>query len=317
MTIAPKDSIPDRERERVQNLEKSIQKGRERLGNLTYDELIGTVCLVSSESQCPGAHFLHNIQSDIFKAFTFDPRTSLAFKKDEVFDIIEPQNVGYKRITLKLMIKDYPTLSIEKQGIADIKSFLESRDSTVEIYIQEQLDFTQVLDHLNKFGVPKSDAQIDDEIAKVNRERIPLFLLNMNQMSNALTLQQLKILLMFYSNSLKDVKIDCFRSCFKVVQKQKSSFVNIESTDPHRNFIYHFNPNETTDTDGNETQTKTQDKISEAESIIQNSSFIFQTTNFTNPKLSFHRNFYSVYDLCCQNNLLPDNDSNDQGPTKT
>ncbi|CCH44153.1 hypothetical protein BN7_3711 [Wickerhamomyces ciferrii] len=318
MAIAPKDPIPNQERERVQNLEKSIQKGREKLGLLTDDELVGTVCLVNCEPKFKGGYFLHNIQNAIFNAATFDPRTSFSFKKDEVFDIIEPRNVGYKRITLKLKIKDYPTLK-NKEDVENIKSFLESKDLCVKFHIKEELDISQVLDYFNEFGVPKSDAQIDDKIAKVNRQRVPLFILSMYDISNALKLEMLMQLLMFYSNSIKNMKIDHFILCFKVVQKQKSVFVNYnESKNSDRNSTYCFIPKKTKSSDAIETQsTKEHDKISAAENMIQNRPSIFQQVHLTNPKVSFYRYYHSVYDLSCSNNSLPTNDPNNQVPNQT
>ncbi|CCH44154.1 hypothetical protein BN7_3712 [Wickerhamomyces ciferrii] len=319
MTIAPKGSVSNQERERVQLLmEKSIQKGREKLCSLTNDELVGTVCLVDCEKKSEFGGFLYSIQSSIFKAATFDPRTSFDFKKDEVFDIIEPKNVGYKRITLKLKVKDYPTLK-NKQDVEDIRSFLKSSDSIVEIYIKEQLDISQVLDYLNKFGAPESDAQIGEEIAKVNRQRLPLFFLRYEWLRSIwFSLENPITLLKFYSNSLKDVKIDHFRLCFKAVQKQQSKFINyIGSENPDHNSIYFFTPDKTNDADDKNNENREQDKLSAAE-IIENNDFIFQNTNLEYPRMfASTRDIYSVYDLSCSNNSLPTKDPNDQVPNRT
>ncbi|CCH44149.1 hypothetical protein BN7_3707 [Wickerhamomyces ciferrii] len=228
---------------RITKRNQSIRNGFSKLKNLNEIELYGTVCLVPYVDKNIKGHIIKSCQSYKFLATVFDPRTSIDFKKDEVFDIVnDGGNIGFKRISLQMKIKDYPTLG-NKQDLEDIRLYLKSSEQIeiIQIYMKDNLQISDFFNYLNKFGIPYSDYELNKKTMQKTRDDIPNFLISTSHKSN---LPNMIKLLRFYSESLKIQSNDYFKLACKINQKLKSNLFKINDSNPQRNIVYFFEPNE-------------------------------------------------------------------------
>ncbi|CCH45672.1 hypothetical protein BN7_5257 [Wickerhamomyces ciferrii] len=181
-------------------------------------------------------------QSDRFVAALCDPRTSFQYKINEIFQIVEPQKIEYKKITVKLKVKSHPTKVLSKEDINNIKAYFDwcGWAHYLQIFMRPDLKISDVLTYFNRAGDSlKPDKDIDEDICKINSERLPRIFIFIN------TPKFFKIfnrLLNFYSNSMDSSYCSRYQLVGKVIQKPSSNYISIEGTIPHRNCVYFFCP---------------------------------------------------------------------------
>ncbi|CCH44966.1 hypothetical protein BN7_4544 [Wickerhamomyces ciferrii] len=275
------------------NLTAAQTKGYNTILNLTDEELIGTLCLEPAGFKRETSRSYECHESDRFKAGLCDPRTSFEYKLNEIFQIVEPQNVEYKRFAVKLKMKNHPTKALSKEDINNMKAYLDTRElgEYINIFMKPDLDISKFLNYVNKVGSLKSDRELDNDICQINSERIPRVLIfaSKPEFFNCF----LK-LLNFYSNSLEESSSYCSRHVLigKVIQRQDSDYMSIKGTIPHRNCVYFFRP----------LKYRCDIKCINDE-LLKSFSNVFKGVDLRNPKYGDHR-FYSIYDMECANDKV-------------
>ncbi|CCH42349.1 hypothetical protein BN7_1893 [Wickerhamomyces ciferrii] len=274
-------------------------KGYHAILNLTYEDLIGTLCLESAnikESEL-AANIYQCHQSDRFIAALLDPRTSFEYKKNAIFQIVEPKNVEYIRFAVKLKLKSHPTKALNKEDIKNIKAFLDwyGAGNYLYIFMRPDLSIANVLTYLNQVGSLKPDKYIDDNVCKLNSERLPRILIMARSPE---LLKCFHKLLNFYSNSLDSSYCSRHKLLGEVIQKQSSNYVSIEGTIPHRNCVYFFLPQK-----GNR-------EACINDELLKSYSYAFESVNFENPS-SYDGLTYSIYDMECVNDQVNIRSSDD------
>ncbi|CCH44823.1 hypothetical protein BN7_4392 [Wickerhamomyces ciferrii] len=283
------------------NLTAAEEKGYNTILNLTDEELIGTLRLEPvrlKKNQTPVCTMFENCQSRRFSAALCDPRTSFEFKFNEIFEIVEPQNVEYKKFSVKLALKSHPTSALSEEDINNIKAFIDGcyRQHHLNIFMRPDLNISDVITYLNKFGSLKSDKEIDDDICKINMERIPRVLIHIG---SAGFLKSFHQLLNFYSDSFDTSYSSPYKLIGKVFQKQRSNFISIEETIPHRNCVYFFRP----------FKSNSEDFINSE--FLQSFIKFFECIDIDNSSLNLDNKFYSIYDMKCSNDRINIKNNND------
>ncbi|CCH42342.1 hypothetical protein BN7_1886 [Wickerhamomyces ciferrii] len=272
----------------------AVTKGYNKIISLTDEELFGTLRLGSAnttESELRSSMY-RSQQSDRFIAALLDPRTSYEYKINEVFQIVEPQNVDYIKFSFKLKLKTHPTKALNKEDIKDIKTYLDLcvNPHHLHIFMRPDLSISDVLVHLNELGSLKSDKDVDDDICKLNSERLPKVLIIVSDPQFFGCFQKL---LDFYIHSLDSSSYSSrHRLMGKIIQKQSSKYISIEGTIPHRNCVYFFCPVESAHED-----------LCIIEDFIEGYSYLFKTLKFDNPKSDNQRS-YSIYDMDFANDQI-------------
>ncbi|CCH45583.1 hypothetical protein BN7_5165 [Wickerhamomyces ciferrii] len=270
-------------------------KGYNTILSLTDEELIGTLCLESAsfkDSEVTSRLYQCH-QSDRFIAALCDPRTSFEYKINEIFQVVEPQNVEYIKFSVKLKLKIHPTKALSEENIRNIRVYLDSCGSAhhFTIFMKPDLNLPDVLTYLNQVGSLKSDKDVDDDICKINSERLPRILI---LISNPKFFKCFHKLLSFYSNNSLETS-SCsrkYRLIGKVIQKQSSKYIyNIKGTIPHRNCVYFFIPLES----------QREECIND--DFIKRYFFVFEKMKLENPSSDHHRS-YSIYDMECANDQI-------------
>ncbi|CCH44968.1 hypothetical protein BN7_4546 [Wickerhamomyces ciferrii] len=281
------------------------REGYNRILNLTDEELIGTLCLEPATTEPQVSRIYQSYQSDRFVAALLDPRTSSEYKFNEICQIVEPQNVEYKRFAVKLKVKSHPTKALSEEDINNIKAYLDKGESGeyINILMKQDLNISDFLNYVNEVGSLKSDEEIDDDICKINSERIPRILIFVSKPEFFSCFLKL---LNFYLNSLEESSSYCSRYVLigKVIQRQDSDYMSIKGTIPHRNCVYIFRPL-------NLDYYKCVN-----DELLKSFSNSFETVDLKNPKYGDHR-FYSIYDMECANdkiNIKTNNNLNEKDP---
>ncbi|CCH44961.1 hypothetical protein BN7_4538 [Wickerhamomyces ciferrii] len=275
------------------NLAAAQTKGYNAILKLSDEELIGTLCLEPAGlKNKQSTRMYQSYQSDRFVAALLDPRTSFEYKLKEICQILGPQNVEYKKYSVKLKVKAHPTKALSEDDINNIKAYLDNSESGEDIYIfmKPDLNISKFLNYLNDFGSLKCDKDIDDDICQINREQIPKVLIYIYKPEFFNCFIKL---INFYSNSLESGSSYCSRHVLtgKVVQRQDSSYMSIKETEPHRNCAYFFRP------------FKLDHNKCINDELLKRFSKVFQRVEFRNTKSSNHR-FYSIYDMECANDKI-------------
>ncbi|CCH44828.1 hypothetical protein BN7_4397 [Wickerhamomyces ciferrii] len=270
------------------------RKGYNTILNLTDEELIGTLRLepVKTKKNSTTGTMYKNCQSERFVAALCDPRTSYEFKSKEIFEIVEPQNVEYKKFTIKLTLKSHPTSALSKDDIKNIKAYIDwcEKQHHLEIFMQPDLNISDVTSYLNKVGSLKSDKEIDDDVSKINLERIPRVFIRIKTPEFFRCFHQL---LNIYSNSLLNSSHYAqFKLIGKVFQRQRSNFISIEGTIPHRNCAYFFKPS------------KSSSKYLINSEYLKTYSSTFKKTDLGISSSNLQKKFYSIYDMDCPNDKI-------------
>ncbi|CCH44965.1 hypothetical protein BN7_4543 [Wickerhamomyces ciferrii] len=267
-------------------------KGYNTILNLTDEELIGALCLEPAEYKKKTSRIYISNESDRFAAGLCDPRTSFEYKLNEIFQIVEPQNVEYKRFAVKLKVKNHPTKALSKGDINNIKAYLDTRESGeyLNIFMKPDLDISKFLNNVNRVGSIKSDKEINDDVCQINSERIPRILIFVSKPEFFRCFLKL---LSFYSNSLEESSSYCSRHVLtgKVIQRQESDYMSIKETEPHRNCAYFFRP------------FKLDHNKCINDELLKSFSNVYENIELRNPT-STHHQFYSIYDMDCANDRI-------------
>ncbi|CCH44832.1 hypothetical protein BN7_4401 [Wickerhamomyces ciferrii] len=276
------------------NLTAAQEKGYKTILNLTDEELIGTLRLEPVKTETRGTMY-ENCQSERFVAALCDPRTSYEFKLNEIFEIVEPQNVEYKKFTVKLILKSHPTSALSEGDIKNIKAYIDrcEREHYLNIFMEPDLNISDVTSYLNRVGFLKSDKEVDDDICKINIERIPKVLIHIKTPEFFRCFHQL---LNIYSNSLLNSShYSQFKLIGKVFQRQGSNFISIEGTIPHRNCVYFFKPF---------FKLSNQEDFIINRELFQMYSNTFKMFDLGNDSSNLQKKFYSIYDMDCPNDKI-------------
>ncbi|CCH42863.1 hypothetical protein BN7_2408 [Wickerhamomyces ciferrii] len=183
----------------------------------------------------------------------------------------------------------------------NIKAYLDESDwkRCLTVFMRSDLNISQILTYLNKFDL-KSDKEIDDHTSKINSERLPRFFMFPG------TPQFLRIflrLMNFYSNSLESrANYTAPQELIaKITQRQKSNYMSIEGTVPHRNFIYFFG----------QIKPKNKYKCEIDDYTLKNYSQAYDKIKFDNP-YSYDHSTFTVYDMECANDKIYVNNKDNQ-----
>ncbi|CCH44833.1 hypothetical protein BN7_4402 [Wickerhamomyces ciferrii] len=269
------------------------EKGYNTIINLTDQELIGTLRLepVRLRNNQPATMY-QNCQSGRFVAALCDPRTSYEFKFNEVFEIVEPQNVEYKKFAVKLALKSHPTSALSEEDINNIKAYIDGcyQPHHLDIFMRPDLNISDVITYLNRVRSLKSDKEIDDDVSKINIERIPRVLINIGSPG---FLKCFHKLLNFYSDSFDTSYSPEYKLIGKVFQRQRDNFMSIEGTIPHRNCVYFFKP----------FKSNSEDFINRE--LLQDCTKFFESLGLgISSPFNLHNMFYSIYDMECSNDKI-------------
>ncbi|CCH43509.1 hypothetical protein BN7_3059 [Wickerhamomyces ciferrii] len=210
---------------------------------LSDKELIGTLCLEPGykEGDIESDVYM-NVVSDRFLAALFDPRTSFEFKSNEIFHIVEPQYVEYKRFSVKLRLRNHSTSTFSEKDLNYIRVFLDENknlEHCFTVLMRPDLNISQILTYLNEIKSLRSDDEIIDYTSKINSERLPKFFI---LTGNSEMLRIFCKLMNFYSNSIeaRTNYTAPLELIGKVVQREKSRYIDIKGAIPHRNCVYFF-----------------------------------------------------------------------------